>query len=235
VVQALTPFCKPAAKQAAPPTSPKRETRLGSDTPLEKTSPVDWSEIGEPRREEQGKPSRKRPSSGPGKRWAVPVAAGMALALLLAGIVIVIKWTRKDGSSTEATIAIHDDGVPPLRKSGRLNGDIAVNEKGFVQIFNGKDLTGWIVDGGDANAWQVKDGELVAYGTEDDDVFTQGYLLTERVYSDFVLPFQFRQVGNAGATSGVAFRAKEGEMSRDSAPDPRESNYPFHLTVFLGS
>ena len=32
---------------------------------------------------------------------------------------------------------------------------------GWASLFNGKDLTGWVVDGGDQEAWQVKSGELV--------------------------------------------------------------------------
>ena len=40
---------------------------------------------------------------------------------------------------------------------------------GFVRIFNGKDLTGWVVDSGDQSAWQAMNGELVASGTEEGD------------------------------------------------------------------
>jgi hypothetical protein len=41
-------------------------------------------------------------------------------------------------------------------------GAIKPADQGFVPLFNGKDLTGWVVDSGDENAWRVKDGELVA-------------------------------------------------------------------------
>jgi serine/threonine protein kinase len=134
VVQALTPFCKPAAKEVAPPASPKRETRLGSDTPLGKPSPMNRSTLGKPKRE------GRRSSSGNKRHWAVLVAAGMALPLLLAGIIIVIKWTRKDGSSTETRVAIGTDNASPL---GKINNPEA-SDKGFVPLFNGKDLTGWV-------------------------------------------------------------------------------------------
>jgi hypothetical protein len=107
------------------------------------------------------------------------------------------------------------------------------DKDGFMPLFNGKDLTGWFVDGGDKQAWQVNRGELVARGTQNDRYFTQGYLLTERAYSDFILRFQFQQVGRRDATSGVALRAVPGETARNySIREP--NNWPFHLTVFLG-
>jgi Domain of Unknown Function (DUF1080) len=39
----------------------------------------------------------------------------------------------------------------------------AFAQDGWIQLFNGKDFTGWKV-GGDQNAFQVKDGALVAHG-----------------------------------------------------------------------
>src|SRR5438105_8692063 len=39
----------------------------------------------------------------------------------------------------------------------------AVAQSGWIQLFNGKDFTGWKV-GGDQNSFQVKDGALVAHG-----------------------------------------------------------------------
>ncbi|HLN33015.1 MAG TPA: protein kinase [Gemmataceae bacterium] len=103
---------------------------------------------------------------------------------------------------------------------------------GFVRIFNGKDLTGWVVDSGDQNAWQAINGELVVSGTEEGDFQTQGYLLTEKDYLDFVLRFEFMQVGREDATSGIALRAKPGETASDSMPNNWQM--PFHLTITLG-
>ncbi len=105
-------------------------------------------------------------------------------------------------------------------------------DDGFVPLFNGKDLTGWVVNSGDKNAWQVKGGELVVSGTEEDRFWTQGYLLSEREYSDFILRFEFLQVGRKVASSGIALRAVLGETESDSIPN--SSRYPFHLTVWLG-
>jgi predicted Ser/Thr protein kinase len=61
-------------------------------------------------------------------------------------------------------------------------------EGGFRRLFNGKDLTGWVVDGGDSKVWRAEDGELVAKAAKYPDTC---WLLTERSYSDFVLRFEF--------------------------------------------
>jgi formylglycine-generating enzyme required for sulfatase activity len=110
-------------------------------------------------------------------------------------------------------------------------------DAGFVPLFNSKDLTGWVVDSGDKNAWQVKDGELVAMGSEEGmtALRNQGYLLTEREYSDIVLRFQFQQVATKYAWSGVALRAVPHETARNADPTRRpESAWPLHLTVIVG-
>ncbi len=109
--------------------------------------------------------------------------------------------------------------------------------QGFVPLFNGKDRTGWVVDSGDEDAWQVKGGELVAIGDDEDGrlLMNQGYLLTEREYSDFVLRFQFQQVSTMYAWGGVALRAVAHETVRNADPTRRpEAVWPLHLTVILG-
>lgn len=103
---------------------------------------------------------------------------------------------------------------------------------GFVPLFNGQDLTGWVVESGDANAWQVSDGEIVVSGPENGKFPTQSYLLTDTCYADFLLRLQFRQMGTTPASSGIALRAVPGETDRDS--DPNGGNHPYHLTVWIG-
>jgi hypothetical protein len=79
-------------------------------------------------------------------------------------------------------------------------------DDGFVPLYNGNDLTGWLVDGGDAKAWQTGGGDLVAWGQ---DYKTRSYLLTERMYADFRLRLEFSLTRGAGA--GIALRALRGE------------------------
>ena len=66
-------------------------------------------------------------------------------------------------------------------------------EKGFVSLFNGKDLTGWI-------------GDIKGYVIEDQKILCKpgGNLYTKNEYSDFVFRFEFKLT--AGANNGLGIR-----------------------------
>jgi hypothetical protein len=85
-----------------------------------------------------------------------------------------------------ATAAAGDDAKP------------AAN--GFVQLFNGKDLTGWKTHPDDKGCiWEVKDGAITAHGSA-------GHLFSERGdYEDFIYRIEARI--NDGGNSGQYFRA----------------------------
>jgi hypothetical protein len=74
-------------------------------------------------------------------------------------------------------------------------------DKGWVQLFNGKDLTGWKVHPGSPGQWEVKDGAIVGSGAK------ASHLFSDR---DDYENFHFRieaKVGDKG-NSGQYFRAK---------------------------
>ena len=77
-------------------------------------------------------------------------------------------------------------------------------EPGFTQLFNGKDLTGWVY-GQRANGTENKTGKGyqiengVLYSTKDDG----GNLYTGREYANFVLRFEFRLTENANNGIGI--------------------------------
>jgi serine/threonine protein kinase/type 1 glutamine amidotransferase len=79
---------------------------------------------------------------------------------------------------------------------------------GFVSLFNGKDLTGWVVDSGLRSCWRTGNGELILTGPG--DYRKSGFLLTDREYADFLLKFEFQPSPNTN--SGVAFWAWPGEF-----------------------
>jgi hypothetical protein len=75
----------------------------------------------------------------------------------------------------------------------------AGGDKGFVDLFNGKDLTGWktILSTGKADegkVFTVKDGVVVVSGNPD------GYFYTEKSYKNYVLRFDWKFIkdGNSG-------------------------------------
>jgi len=74
----------------------------------------------------------------------------------------------------------------------------------FVQLFNGKDLTGWH---GDPELWKVVDGVIVG-STDDKQINKNTFLITDKSYKNFVLKAKFRLRNH---NSGIQFRSKEGE------------------------
>jgi hypothetical protein len=79
-----------------------------------------------------------------------------------------------------------------------------------VSLFNGKDLTGWDPEVGPKEGWRVSsDGDLIAFGR---GFGSQGWLLSNKVYSDFILAFEFQAI-EAESQGGVCFRALPGETS----------------------
>lgn len=78
-------------------------------------------------------------------------------------------------------------------------------EPGFTQLFNGKDLTGWVYGTrrGEPNksgkGYQIENGAL--FTTKEDG----GNLFTEKEYSDFVLRFEVKLTENAN--NGIGIRA----------------------------
>lgn len=78
-------------------------------------------------------------------------------------------------------------------------------EAGFVSLFNGKDLSGWIYGKrGDQErrsglGYQVENGVL--FSTKEDG----GNLFTEKEYADFAFRFEFRLTENAN--NGIGIRA----------------------------
>lgn len=66
----------------------------------------------------------------------------------------------------------------------------------FRDLFNGKDLTGWVNVNTDDDTWSVKDGMLICKGRP------IGVMRTDRQYENFVLHIEWMHL-EAGGNSGV--------------------------------
>lgn len=77
-------------------------------------------------------------------------------------------------------------------------GTIATYSQKPQKLFNGKDLSGWIVYG--TEKWYVEKGELICESGPDKQY---GYLGTEKTFKDFELTLEFKQESNGN--SGVFF------------------------------
>lgn len=69
-------------------------------------------------------------------------------------------------------------------------------EFGFVDLFNGKDLTGWTDVNTSPQTWSVKDGLLVCSG------LPIGVMRSNRMYENFILEIEWRHM-EAGGNSGI--------------------------------
>ena len=76
-----------------------------------------------------------------------------------------------------------------------------VNE-GWVSLFNGKDLTGWVSVG--AERWTVEDAAIHGVGVSKG----YGYLMTDKTYKDFELAVRFKceTDGNSGVFYRTSFK-----------------------------
>jgi len=89
-------------------------------------------------------------------------------------------------------------------------GMAAEKEKGFVPLFNGKNLDGWE---GDVKLWHAEGGALVG---KSPGITYNDFLCTTKTYGDFVLRFQIR-LRPDGGNSGVQFRSKRVPNSHEVA------------------
>ncbi|HUU93252.1 MAG TPA: DUF1080 domain-containing protein [Phycisphaerae bacterium] len=88
--------------------------------------------------------------------------------------------------------------------AGETKGD--ADEKGFVTLFNGKDLTGWKTTGN----WFVEEGGVLAIKPRPGEKGWQrydAYLWAEKQYGDFILDLEFKLP--KGGNSGVFVRVKD--------------------------
>jgi hypothetical protein len=75
-------------------------------------------------------------------------------------------------------------------------------DEGWVDLFNGKDLTGWTQRGGKAK-YEVKDGAVVGSTVLNT---ANSFLCTSRDYGDFILELEFKV--DPRLNSGVQFRSE---------------------------
>jgi len=105
-------------------------------------------------------------------------------------------------------------------------------EEGFVPLFNGKDLTGWV---GSVKGYVVENGSLVCLKAGG------GNLFTEKEYADFHLKFDFKLEPNANNGVGIrsplqgnpAYAAMEIQVLDDSGSAyTKLQPYQYHGSIY---
>jgi hypothetical protein len=101
-----------------------------------------------------------------------------------------------------------------------LAGGVRADDKedGFVPLFNGKDLEGWIVKG-KAEGWQVKDGVLRSEGAKGGD-----WIRSAKEYGDFILKVDWKVA--RGGNSGVFIRVPDKGAPWQTGYEVQISNAP---------
>ena len=84
----------------------------------------------------------------------------------------------------------------------------------WADLFNGRDLTGWVNVNTGPNTWTVRDGLLVCSGQP------IGVMRSSKQYENFVLHIEWRHM-KAGGNSGV-FVWSEGAIARGRLPKGME-------------
>jgi hypothetical protein len=79
-------------------------------------------------------------------------------------------------------------------------------------LFNGKDLTGWVNVNTAEDTWKVKDGELVCSG------HPIGVMRSDRQYENFILHIEWKHM-EAGGNSGVFVWSAARPSERTRLPD----------------
>ncbi len=82
---------------------------------------------------------------------------------------------------------------------------VSIADDGFTELFNGKDLSGWINPPG--SGWVVEDGAVTLEQEVDGKEHNYEYLWTEEEYGDFILELEFKIPERAN--SGVFIRTPD--------------------------
>ena len=105
-----------------------------------------------------------------------------------------------NGLARRGVICLQDHGSPASFRNLKIK-ELPRKAGREVELFNGKDLTGWEAYG--TEKWYVdKDGNMVCESGPDKEY---GYLATREYYNDFDLTLEFKQLANGN--SGVFFRS----------------------------
>jgi hypothetical protein len=96
-----------------------------------------------------------------------------------------------------------------------LRGSAGEIQKGFVSLFNGKDLTGWKVPPGDNGHWKVVDG-VIDYDAKSEAKGDKS-LWTEKSFKDFILRLDWRfKTDEKGYMNKVPIILPDGSNKKDA-------------------
>jgi len=110
----------------------------------------------------------------------------------------------------------------------------AAEKDGWIELFNGKNLDGWVIDGptefkdkADGNKmkplWAVNDGLIRTSGNG------FGFLRYDKEFKDFVFHVEYRLIKEKGANSGLGIRTQVFDPKKSTATRPSFFSYEVQL------
>jgi hypothetical protein len=93
-------------------------------------------------------------------------------------------------------------------------------EPGWIPLFNGRDLTGWVQRGGEAR-YRVEEGQIVGSSVPNT---SNSFLCTARDFTNFILELEFRVATNLN--SGIQIRSQCFEEPRQVEADGKTYRIP---------
>jgi type 1 glutamine amidotransferase len=96
--------------------------------------------------------------------------------------------------------------------------------KGFVSLFNGKDLRGWKVPDGDNGHWKVLDG-VIDYDAQSEASGDKS-LWSDREYGDFILQVDWRLKEAPFLNKNIPYILPDGTHARDIHGNPMRMTLP---------
>jgi hypothetical protein len=155
--------------------------------------------------------------------------------LVVDNVVMENYWDRKKPIYPTGQIELQNHGNFLYFRNIYLREILPAEEKleGFVPLFNGRDMTGWV---GNTDGYYAKDGIMIC-----DPKKAGGNVYTADEYSDFTLRFDFKLT--PGANNGLGIRAPltgdaayvgmEIQILEDSAPQYKNLQpYQFHGSIY---
>ncbi|MSR52737.1 MAG: DUF1080 domain-containing protein [Gemmataceae bacterium] len=110
----------------------------------------------------------------------------------------------------------------------------AAEKDGWIELFNGKNLDGWVIDGptefkdkADANKmkplWSVNDGLIRTTGNG------FGFLRYDKEFKDFVFHVEYRLMKEKGSNSGIGIRTRVFDPKKSTDTRPSFFSYEVQL------
>lgn len=131
----------------------------------------------------------------------------LALGLLAASLVSLFLYQfgalptladwRADSAQAQREFTARENELQQLLTAARA-------EHGYTSLFDGTTLAGWR---GDTGVWRVAEGAIT--GAAPQGLDTSNYLWSEGQWSNFILRFEVKVVGESFANSGVFYRARK--------------------------